>query len=867
VNIKHHKQITPFILLGSLLILSSLLIFFPKITLAESGRDLYPLNQGNQRQPPAPRESSRCNDVDNMPKIECNTLVEFYKDTDGDKWTVRTNWLQTDEGITPCDWYGVTCTDGHVTELSLSDNNLEGSIPSVLGNLSHLTTLLLNNNQLNGKVDPQICQLQNSVTTGDLSHNRLSTRQDNVKDCLDAIDPDWEETQTSAPNRIEIGQVDTTSVELKWGSIRHKQDDKGYYAISYGTEPDGPYTPHGRTSGKEGNRYSVDDLIPGQTYYFCVQTFTPEKRDQPGDRDNSHNQDTLSECATAIATTRTANDDQVLMIVFFPADNDLSPYVDTIVKRLRQGTSSNPNVQVVLLADRLGDHNTDLYEISDGKIQERNQVIQNQLGTDELDTNDPEVMAWFLNYARNQHPATRTIVIAGGHGVGMAPEVAWLPTTGDDASASVDLSKIPALPRGIESTPGDINDGSYMSTIDFGRALAAATDNGANPFDIVYFDQCFQGNLDVLYEVHQSAEVFIASPNYAWLSAPYNRYLSRISPQSSAEEMADQIIRIYQNSLDDSHPNSIFWVRGDQIPTIGNAVSQLGTALQSAVQAGADTSILNASLGSQFVDTTQCGTENLRLGPPDELLGAESFAQNLQSEFGNGDAHGIHDAAGQLLTTLADVRSNYRVGTPYIEPTTTWGYTNTLTLLAPLQRTLTADTVWRASIYTEEMPLTAVWAPAPTYTLSITTTLAFARDGRWDNFIADWYTTELEPTVGEWCHYIPSPIVTDEVTETLTLTEEVSGNSLTLEWTASSDSETSEYWVQTLGPDDVNWTTEEIVEEETSHVVDGGGGVTVKSWLGMWTGQCWPNPMRFSYRSQIHRVDYPQIHPPKAVIM
>gem|GEM_PF-4625034 len=149
-----------------------------------------------------------------------------------------------------------------------------------------------------------------------------------------------------------------------------------------------------------------------------------------------------------------------------------------------------------------------------------------------------------------------------------------------------------------------------------------------------------------------------------------------------------------------------------------------------------------------------------------------------------------------MLTTLADIHSTYRVGNPYIEPTTTWDYTNTLTLLAPLQRDLTADTVWRASIYREDVPLTATWAP-----------------------------------VGEWCQYIPSPIVTDEVTETLTLEGEASESSLTLEWTPSSDSETDSYWIRTRGPNDVNWRIEEIVVEEINYVVDGGsgGGVGIQS--------------------------------------
>jgi len=419
-----------------------LLMFMPKIVFAQSDVDQHPLNHANQRfaahesnrgsdrQPPTPPQTAICTDVNNLPTIECNTLVAFYENTDGKEWTDQTNWLVVEGNITPCEWYGVTCTEGHVTQLNLPENNLNGRLPAILGNLSQLTHLFLNDNRLDGQVDPHICQLQNNITNGDLSNNQLSTRQDRVQACLDAIDPDWEESQTRAPSRIRIDEIRRTSIELKWDSVLHKKDDQGYYRISYATEAGAAYTVHGSTRNKDNNSYTVDNLNPGQTYYFCVQAFTPERRDDG--RNNDQQTDILSQCATATATTRVGNDEQILLLVFFPADNDLSPYVDTIEQRLRQGTRKNPNVQVLMLADQLGDNNTTLYEIKQGRSQDITNVIQGQFGTDELDTNDPDNLAWFLNYGRTQYPATRTLLIVGGHGMGMTPEVAWLPTTNSD---------------------------------------------------------------------------------------------------------------------------------------------------------------------------------------------------------------------------------------------------------------------------------------------------------------------------------------------------------------------------------------------------------------------------------------------------
>lgn len=67
-------------------------------------------------------------------------LLALYNATNGDAWTNKTDWLG-DEG-TECSWYGVQCDgDENVTQLSLDQNNLEGSIPVEIGGLSALQLL------------------------------------------------------------------------------------------------------------------------------------------------------------------------------------------------------------------------------------------------------------------------------------------------------------------------------------------------------------------------------------------------------------------------------------------------------------------------------------------------------------------------------------------------------------------------------------------------------------------------------------------------------------------------------------------------------------------------------------------------------
>jgi hypothetical protein len=593
-------------------------------------------------------------------------------------------------------------------------------------------------------------------------------------------------------------------VQINWVSISYTADG-GFYEVSYATAADGPYITHGQTAGKLASGYLLDNLLPGTTYFVRVQTVTPAHANNPTELRSGY--------AQTIVVTRAA--EMMLLMVYFPADNDLTTYVPTIIERLRLGSRLNPNVQVVMLADQSGAGDTRVVTIAGGQVLPTDAVFA-QWGKRELNTADPAVLAWFLRYARERYPTAREIVSLMGHGLALAPEVIWpetaalaAPTVGAESATP---AQIPALPKGIDATPGDITDRGYFSTIDLGQALAAATDGGAKPFDLIFFDQCFQANLDTLYEVRAAADHFVASPNYAWLVAPYDQYLALLAPAATTTQIGGAIIARYQRNLTDRHPNAIVSLRRVDIETIAGAVSDLGAALQRALRGGARGAIGSATFGSKYVDTTQCGRQNLTLGPPDELIGAGVFATNLQRFFPVGDGAGVHAAAGDLLAALAAVQQTARVGVPYIAPDEFWDYDDTITILAPLPPNSPAPIVWRSSIYTETTPLVATWTPMPTMTVQITTSFAYVRDGLWDEFLAEWYSAPLPPTVGEWCHYIPPTLVEDQEAQTLSLAAVGMGTSaVRLTWSQTVEEQATGYWIYIKSAYDIGWMVREVV--------------------------------------------------------
>jgi Leucine-rich repeat (LRR) protein len=104
-----------------------------------------------------------------IPDAEYAALVALYNTADGPSWA-NTWTLPTDN---PCSLYGVSCADGHVTELLLWQNSLSGAIPSELGVLTGLTVLSLDQNQLSGAIPPELGALANLWYLG-LSGNQLS---------------------------------------------------------------------------------------------------------------------------------------------------------------------------------------------------------------------------------------------------------------------------------------------------------------------------------------------------------------------------------------------------------------------------------------------------------------------------------------------------------------------------------------------------------------------------------------------------------------------------------------------------------------------------------------------------------------------
>jgi Leucine rich repeat N-terminal domain len=106
-----------------------------------------------------------------IPASERAVLLAIYSSTNGTGWTGNTNW--NGPVGTECTWYGVTCSTGNanVIQLNLTGNNLVGTLPSTLNQLTQLNYLGLSVNRLSGII-PSLAGM-NALQTTFLHQNQF----------------------------------------------------------------------------------------------------------------------------------------------------------------------------------------------------------------------------------------------------------------------------------------------------------------------------------------------------------------------------------------------------------------------------------------------------------------------------------------------------------------------------------------------------------------------------------------------------------------------------------------------------------------------------------------------------------------------
>jgi len=166
--------------------------------------------------------------------------------------------------------------------LYLQDAHLSGTIPSELGNLNKLDRLFLQANQFSGPLPTELqnCTSLDATSGIDFRWNALYSNDAALTTFLDGkqLTGNWESTQTIPPSNLNALTPTDNSVNLDWTPIDYTADI-GRYEIMFSEDSGGPYSLFDETTSKLDSSMLVNNLDPGTTYYFIIETVTDSHLD------------------------------------------------------------------------------------------------------------------------------------------------------------------------------------------------------------------------------------------------------------------------------------------------------------------------------------------------------------------------------------------------------------------------------------------------------------------------------------------------------------------------------------------------------------------------------------------------------------
>lgn len=89
-----------------------------------------------------------------IPQTELTALTDLYNSTQGERW--NQSW---DIKNSPNTWNGVTIVEGHVSEIRMLFNNLNGPLPASIADLTELKVLELSFNKISGNLPASLGEL------------------------------------------------------------------------------------------------------------------------------------------------------------------------------------------------------------------------------------------------------------------------------------------------------------------------------------------------------------------------------------------------------------------------------------------------------------------------------------------------------------------------------------------------------------------------------------------------------------------------------------------------------------------------------------------------------------------------------------
>ncbi|MEI7769170.1 MAG: clostripain-related cysteine peptidase [Chloroflexales bacterium] len=259
---------------------------------------------------------------------------------------------------------------------------------------------------------------------------------------------------------------------------------------------------------------------------------------------------------------------QWTLLLYFSGDNNLSADVAETVKAI-VASGPSPRASVLALVDRSGPADTALYDLTRGQLTE--------LDAGERNMGAGQTLVDFVNNGRLRYPARHTMLAILDHGGG------WAPSEGVMQGGGLPGRRRFWMAGGSGLSWDDSSDYDYLSNVEIRQALGAITAAGG-PLDVIHYDACLMGMIEVAAQIQGYAQYFVSSQNIAWSpigdNGRYRRLLQGIPALASPRQMAELLAQAYADSMPPSeHPYTIAALDMAGLPALVTATDQLAVAL------------------------------------------------------------------------------------------------------------------------------------------------------------------------------------------------------------------------------------------------------------------------------------------------
>lgn len=203
-------------------------------------------------------------------------------------------------------------------------------------------------------------------------------------------------------------------------------------------------------------------------------------------------------------------------LMFYLADDYSTLTLTNDVLELTDSDVNTSNIRLIILYDGPDDGDSSL-EILDSPFSTTSRVIDldsTSISTDingEIDMADKDTLKSYISYVKDKAPANKYALYFGSHGTGFQSD----------------------YPSGLAVENGDDNDTMFLTVTEIAQTLE---DTGG--VNLVTFDACNLGNIETIYELKDSTEYVIASPEE--IPGPGNDYIGFVEAAYSLEDTSTQ---------------------------------------------------------------------------------------------------------------------------------------------------------------------------------------------------------------------------------------------------------------------------------------------------------------------------------------